>query len=385
MEQLILALEWGDQAENEGRTTFLFPPLPVPPTVRRREHLVDRQFGLIFIHTPTLRALRERTQAGRCRPCAPAPSVRRRSRSELPGIRAANRLRVRVRRPPRRPMHSRPLRGGVKVWRPPLPPLRYVLPLPDPAWSLEHYLNQFDADDRAALRVLYTMWHHVNETYFGGLLKPPFLSVRDGWEDDPFEGMEYDAPLGTCRSHPVLAGRVSIEIRYDLAMSVRDLTDPKACETRRWWRLTRDTLLHECIHQFHREVTGLEENHYGGHGPAFAAVCNRIGKKLGSKTVTYPRRSRMPVADCRFWPYPRNPERAYPKTFAELEEQALYAPWRGRRRFLRGVRRRAGINLPLPTSVADNCMSEGIGVLAAEFGVRHETIRAVVRQEAPAG
>jgi hypothetical protein len=241
-------------------------------------------------------------------------------------------------------MRPIPRRGFPTARRPPSPPLPYLLPLPDPAWSLEHYLNQFDAEERAALSCLYAIWEDLNRRYFGGRLKTPFLSIPDFdlWFDRELD-WRVDGPYGTCGLHPVLAGRVRIEIRYDLAMSVRDLPGAKACSRRRWWRFTRDVLLHECIHQWHFEVAGRGEARYGGHGPAFARTCNRIGQRLGFKPVTSPRLSQMPAEDCRFWPDVVAPRGTYPARLVKESSQRVAPSWIGRPACPRYVRRRPQI------------------------------------------
>ncbi len=80
-------------------------------------------------------------------------------------------------------MRPVPRRGFPTVRRPPSPPLHYLFPLPDPAWSLEHYLNQFESEEKAALSSLYAIWEELNRTFFGARLMPPFLSIGSLYQD----------------------------------------------------------------------------------------------------------------------------------------------------------------------------------------------------------
>jgi hypothetical protein len=140
---------------------------------------------------------------------------------------------------------------------------------------------------------------------------------------------------------------------------VRDVPSPKACGRRRWWRFTRDVLLHECIHQYHREVTGRADLGHRGHGPAFAHTCNRIGQQLGFKPVTYPRLSHMPAEDCRFWPHVPNPRRVYPAKIVKASRYGFTSPWIQTRACHRYRRRRPWAAAGCTASPVDHPESAG--------------------------
>jgi hypothetical protein len=74
-----------------------------------------------------------------------------------------------------------------------------------------------------------------------------------------------------------------------------------------------DVLLHEMCHAWMTEVERVNESGYRGHGPVFAATCNRIGEKLGLPPVGVKGRDGMP--DCAYWPMVVRPEGFYPAPF----------------------------------------------------------------------
>jgi len=94
----------------------------------------------------------------------------------------------------------------------------------------------------------------------------------------------------------------------------------------------RDVLLHELVHV---ELGTETEPSYKGHGPRFAARCNRIGELLGLPQVAArPRRKGGDgPADCAFWPLSVRP----PGWYGLLEDFA-----RGRRRRRRAQKASAG-------------------------------------------
>lgn len=90
------------------------------------------------------------------------------------------------------------------------------------------------------------------------------------------------------------------------------------------------------------------------HGPTFAHLCNKIGKRLGYAPVTYPRLAPMPAEDCQYWPQVTHADRVYPRQFSEPPGRGFECPWRiERRRYRRSVPRAARIHLPLPPASAD--------------------------------
>jgi hypothetical protein len=81
--------------------------------------------------------------------------------------------------------------------------------------------------------------------------------------------------------------------------------------------LVEDVLLHETIHQYHNEVTGKTEDSYHGHGPAFAAECNRIGAILGLPEVRPVKRrgKGKHLPSCAYWPLNVRPRDYYRGAF----------------------------------------------------------------------
>jgi SprT-like family len=79
-------------------------------------------------------------------------------------------------------------------------------------------------------------------------------------------------------------------------------------------RLAHDVLLHEMIHVWQAETDNREPG-YAGHGPKFAAECNRIGKALGLAEVGVKGRGRAAdgsaLPDCAGWPLNVRPEGYY--------------------------------------------------------------------------
>lgn len=63
--------------------------------------------------------------------------------------------------------------------------------------------------------------------------------------------------------------------------------------------LLADVLLHELVHVW-CNAAGQPEKGYRGHGPAFAAACNKIGEMIGLPAVGVRGRDGLP--DCAQWP-----------------------------------------------------------------------------------
>jgi hypothetical protein len=78
-------------------------------------------------------------------------------------------------------------------------------------------------------------------------------------------------------------------------------------------RFARDVLLHEMIHAWQSEVADVHEKGYRGHGPKFAAECNRIGALLGLPPVGVKGRRGLP--DCIYWPLCVRPDGYYPDPY----------------------------------------------------------------------
>lgn len=112
--------------------------------------------------------------------------------------------------------------------------------------------------------------------------------------------------------------RVAPSTLLRLFAEVRRLNAPQADSD----RFLRDVLLHELVHV---ELGTETEPSYKGHGPRFAARCNRVNELLGLPQVAArPRRKGGDgPADCAFWPLSVRP----PGWYGLLEDFA-----RGRRR-----------------------------------------------------
>jgi hypothetical protein len=89
-----------------------------------------------------------------------------------------------------------------------------------------------------------------------------------------------------------------------------------------------DVLLHEMIHAWQHEVAHDLELGYRGHGPRFAAECNRIGAQLGLPPVGVKGRGGLP--DCAHWPMCVRPEGYYPGLYRKPTRNRVA----GRRAFL---------------------------------------------------
>jgi hypothetical protein len=99
---------------------------------------------------------------------------------------------------------------------------------------------------------------------------------------------------------------------------------------RRGERFALDVLLHEMIHAWQHELARDLETGYRGHGPAFAAECNRIGAQLGLPPVGVKGRGGLP--DCAHWPMCVRPEGYYPGLYRKPTRGRVA----GRRAFLPG-------------------------------------------------
>jgi Domain of unknown function (DUF4326) len=131
---------------------------------------------------------------------------------------------------------------------------------------------------------LYDLWDEWNEEFFGGLMVPALVQITDPGQTHCY---------GRCTTYSGLAGiRHAIKIRKSiLDGTLRDLKDGTG-DQEGLWRFLTDVLLHEMLHQFAYEVTGQHDGSYHGHGPAFSALANEIGAKLGLPPVgrTYRKR-----------------------------------------------------------------------------------------------
>lgn len=84
---------------------------------------------------------------------------------------------------------------------------------------------------------------------------------------------------GQCCPVSSWGSRLEIKLRPSLLSGTHPDIDQTAPEQGRW-NFVLDVLLHEAVHQYHREITGHTEGAYHGHGPAFTETANRIGADL---------------------------------------------------------------------------------------------------------
>lgn len=137
----------------------------------------------------------------------------------------------------------------------------------------------------AQARELYQAARELDALHFGGALGPVFLEIAAP-----------ASPTALATHQPRTPEGVACVVR--IAPSVVDAG----------MALAKDALLHEMIHVW-QAMTGNREPGYAGHGPKFAAECNRIGALLGLPEVGVKGRGGLP--DCAQWPLNVRPEGYY--------------------------------------------------------------------------
>jgi hypothetical protein len=156
-------------------------------------------------------------------------------------------------------------------------------------------VDQAEPWHRAHLGRLYTLWDDWNARFFQGRLAPPYIL---------FSPPESARAYGDCAGVSSFGGRAQIRIRPSLLTGThRHLRGGDEFAEGRA-RFVADVLLHECVHQWHFEITGQTEDSYHGHGPAFAAMCNQIGAALGLPPVRAMKRrgKDKDLPSCAQWP-----------------------------------------------------------------------------------
>src|SRR3972149_3163253 len=134
-------------------------------------------------------------------------------------------------------------------------------------------------------KALYEAAARFNETYFGGHLTALLVEITAPASPRAYATHQPRTPEG-----------VDCVIR--IAPSVIEAGT----------NLSLDALLHEMIHVWQSETDNREDG-YAGHGPKFAAECNRIGAMLGLPEVGVKGRDGKP--DCAQWPLTVRPEGYY--------------------------------------------------------------------------
>jgi hypothetical protein len=145
--------------------------------------------------------------------------------------------------------------------------------------------------DRQAQR-LYEAYHEYNARFWGGKLAAPLIQVT---------------PCSAARAW----GDYTSKDVHGLTSKIR--VAPKQAARGDLW--AKDIVLHEMVHAWQYEIAKIEdvEMSYRGHGPRFAAECNRIGAQLGLPPVGVKGRRGLP--DCAHWPFNVRPDGYYPEPY----------------------------------------------------------------------
>jgi hypothetical protein len=148
---------------------------------------------------------------------------------------------------------------------------------------------------REHLGRLYAAWETWNKEHFGGKLAAPYIT---------FAEPPSPRALGSCSTVSDWGGVLQIRVRPSVITGryAGISSKPEHAEGRLLFAL--DILLHEMIHQYHFELTGQAEQAYGGHGPAFRDVCNKIGEAMGLPKVRdcKARGADKDLPSCAHWP-----------------------------------------------------------------------------------
>ena len=142
----------------------------------------------------------------------------------------------------------------------------------------------------APARMLYEAFRAFNDAYWSGKLAAPLVLIT------------------AAKSARTLADYCPRDI-HGLESRIR--VSPAAVN--RGKRFAVDVLLHEMIHAWQTEIAHVDEHGHRGHGPRFAAECNRIGEQLGLPPVGVKGRDGLP--DCAQWPCNVRPEGYYPEPY----------------------------------------------------------------------
>jgi hypothetical protein len=149
---------------------------------------------------------------------------------------------------------------------------------------------------RIHLSRLYKAWEVFNEAYFEGAMHPPYILLAE-----PSVPRRY----GDCGRVSGFGGRSQIRLRPSLLTGTHPHMKPDSQYAPGRHRFVEDILLHEMIHQYHQEITGIDESSYHGHGPVFRDACNRIGASIGLPLVRTckQRGADKDLPSCSYWPH----------------------------------------------------------------------------------
>lgn len=156
-------------------------------------------------------------------------------------------------------------------------------------------LNHAEAWHRQHLIRLYRSWDDWNVEYFAAEMMAPYILLS-------VPGCPRS--LGDCSRTSGFGGRSQIRLRLSLLTGTHPIMQPDAPEEGRF-RFVDDVLLHEMIHQWQQEVTGISENSYHGHGRTFRDKCNEISSRLDLPRVGLKTRrgSSSGLPSCNSWPH----------------------------------------------------------------------------------
>jgi hypothetical protein len=148
---------------------------------------------------------------------------------------------------------------------------------------------------------LYRLWEAWNLQFFGGEMTPALILLAE--PSNPRR-------LGDCSPYAGV-GDIRSRIRIRPSILEGNLRYLRTRARKGLERYCEDVLLHEMIHQYAQEITGENDDSYNGHGPAFSAKANEIGKAIGIPEVrrTYKARDGEDMVSPAHWPHAaRDPE-----------------------------------------------------------------------------
>jgi len=157
---------------------------------------------------------------------------------------------------------------------------------------------------RANLFAMHALWESWNKEYFGGQLIPPHILLAEPSGTNT---------LGDYTNFSGWGSPAQIRLRPSLITGNHPLVKSGDQYQEGRNKYVLDVLLHETIHQYTDEVLHDLEASYKGHGPQFAAECNRLGEILGLPPVR-PAKARGKNKDmpsCAQWPHCVRPDGFY--------------------------------------------------------------------------
>jgi hypothetical protein len=176
------------------------------------------------------------------------------------------------------------------------------------------YATEDAASDwhREVLERLYRYWVSINGDHFRGACVEPHILLAEP---------KTPRALGDHANVSGWGSRNQIRIRPSLIDGRHRLLRAGDEFAAGRMRYVEDILLHEAVHQYCDEVLHHSEDSYKGHGPVFAAECNRIGAALGLLPVR-PGKARGKNKDlpsCAQWPHNVRPPDYYLGALADPE------------------------------------------------------------------